>query len=228
MSLLFPSNALWIVLQDGEEESARLPLHPEEVHLGERYRHPVRRESFYLGRKAARKVLRELGIADHVPVLKGQGEEPLWPPGIVGSIAHSGSFAAAVVGSHIQYAGLGIDIEMLAKRISFSLSRRLCSPRELEAFSGSSEDRIMQLLKIFSAKEAFYKAAYPTIKRPLGFRDVELHFAEAWLSYFGRIIEPKESEIDLNITGELMIREDLLMSSAVFYRDEEVLEDGSE
>ena len=54
-----------------------------------------RRREFSAGRTCARQALRELGCAD-APIVHNQNGAPLWPPGIVGSITHSNTYAAAV------------------------------------------------------------------------------------------------------------------------------------
>ena len=55
-----------------------------------------RRQEFTAARTCARQALRELGLPE-TAILRGEHREPLWPPGIVGSITHCALYSAAVV-----------------------------------------------------------------------------------------------------------------------------------
>src|SRR5437016_3123123 len=101
------------------------PLHPlEESALGPKAI-ARRREVFALGRAAARDALGELGVVD-VAIGRGEAGQPVWPPGIVGAISHSADVAVALVGRQAEYAGLGIDIEDLARGPSARAARLVC------------------------------------------------------------------------------------------------------
>jgi 4'-phosphopantetheinyl transferase EntD len=55
-----------------------------------------RRREFRTVRLCARRALRELNLAP-VAVLSGEHREPLWPPGVVGSMTHCTGYRAAAV-----------------------------------------------------------------------------------------------------------------------------------
>ena len=55
-----------------------------------------RQVEFFAGRLCARMILDAYGLERHV-VATGKQREPLWPEGFVGSITHSGGYAAAIV-----------------------------------------------------------------------------------------------------------------------------------
>src|SRR4051794_10899097 len=58
---------------------------------------PKRRREFALGRACARAALKGLGHGDAV-IGKSANGAPIWPDGIIGSITHTASYAAALVG----------------------------------------------------------------------------------------------------------------------------------
>jgi len=147
------------------------PLYPLEAEALGPLAAERRRLFFALGRAAAHDALDELGIRP-VPVGRAAGGEPLWPAGIVGAISHSRDLAVAVVGRRTDYAGLGVDIEELARGPSPRAARLICRPREMEWVD--PEAGTTRLAMLFSAKEAVFKAAYPIEQVWLGFADAEL------------------------------------------------------
>lgn len=126
---------------------------------------------FRSGRACAHAAMRGLGRAAS-PVLRGGDREPLWPTGIVGSISHSQTFAAAAVGRADAYAAIGLDVESDAA-VEQAFARRVCSARELArcAELGPTEELAAV---VFSAKESAYKAQYPLSKAVLYWRDLEV------------------------------------------------------
>ena len=121
---------------------------------------------FATGRHVARAALRRIGVA--ACEIPRNGRLPVWPPSAVGSIAHTESLAAAIVGPATGHDGLGIDIEGRTA-VSPEVAERVLSPAE-RAWLPAPEWRTM----VFSGKEAIYKAVYPLTGEFLGFRDVEL------------------------------------------------------
>jgi len=61
-------------------------------------------------RIAAREIVRALGRGD-VAIPRSASGAPLWPQGLVGSLAHDDTVALAAVASAREFAGLGIDVE---------------------------------------------------------------------------------------------------------------------
>ncbi len=116
-----------------------------------------RRREFVSGRLCARRALDRLGV-EPCAIPRGARGEPLWPPGVVGSITHRAHYRACALASSIHLAALGIDAERNAplsdgvwERIAFGAEREL--PREVDGV------RLDALL--FSAKESLYKAWFP-------------------------------------------------------------------
>lgn len=140
-----------------------------------------RRWQFALGRASARDALLDLGI-DPAPIGRGDGGEPIWPAGVVGSITHTAGVAAAVVGRRTHFDGLGLDIERVHASLSAPAAARVCTQRELEWVrrEGGAEVRA---LMVFSAKEALFKALYPIERVWLEFHDAELDWNDEVLGF---------------------------------------------
>ena len=152
-------------------------LMPEEEHL----LGPVsekRRREFSAGRACARRCMLALD-RETAPVLIGAGREPQWPAGLVGSITHTGSFAAAALGPTTALRGIGLDAEPDAplprgvlERISTVDERRWV--RRVDPAAVPHAGRLL-----FSAKEATYKVWYPLANRWLDFGEVSIEFDES-------------------------------------------------
>ncbi|SNR75085.1 4'-phosphopantetheinyl transferase family protein [Puniceibacterium sediminis] len=104
----------------------------------------------------------------------GPDRAPVWPTGIIGSLTHSPARVICVAGPADRYDGLGIDIEpAVPPRDSLTLAPRIFCPEELALVEPTSWAEAGFTL-IFSAKEAIYKAVYPTIRRFADFHEVRL------------------------------------------------------
>lgn len=134
--------------------------------------HPTRRLHVMLGRAAARDALRRLGIKP-VAIGRGRGGEPLWPDGVVGSIAHTGHLAVAVAGRTRDYRGIGMDVERLDRRLSDGAIQHVCTPAELRWVRAGADAR-RRALQLFSSKEAIFKAVFSATSIGLGYLDAEL------------------------------------------------------
>ncbi len=130
-----------------------------------------RRREFVTGRACARRALRGLGIAP-VAIPNGERGEPVWPPGVVGSITHCAGYRACAVARAEDVLALGVDAEVheplpdgVLEQVVFG--RELAIARDRGA--GVCFDRLL-----FSAKEAVYKAWFPLARRWLGFEDADV------------------------------------------------------
>lgn len=118
------------------------------------------------GRRLAHDLLRRLGQAD-LAVLRGSHGSPIWPNGIVGSIAHDEELAVAVAAPAGALRSVGVDIEP-----------PLPLPDDLRPVVLTALDRLGDLdpgmggRVLFAVKEAVYKAAFPLDGRVLGFEDI--------------------------------------------------------
>lgn len=139
---------------------------------------PKRRREFTLGRQAAHQALARLDYAASLPVLHGPQREPLWPEGVVGSITHTATAAAAAVARSADCAAIGIDLETIARpkaRLQVHcLAPRLATPTELCWINGKDADPDLRTLQLFSAKESVFKAFFPLCRTWFGFQTVTL------------------------------------------------------
>ncbi len=166
MDELLPSSAITVEGGEGEDDGAELL--PEEK--GELVRMVVkRRREFVAGRTCARRALARLGWPGF-PLLVGSGREPLWPPGVVGSITHCAGYCACTVAPASQLLSVGIDAELNAP-LPADVVPLVCAERELASLPALPGVYWPTLL--FSAKEAVFKAWYPLTHRWLDFLDAD-------------------------------------------------------
>ena len=129
-----------------------------------------RRRATGAARILARELLCQLGCPRTTALPKSASGAPIWPTGIIGSLAHDPRFAIAAVGKRDDVAALGIDIEP-AENLPFELDL-IATPKErLSVISSRHGGRLL-----FTAKEAVYKAVYPLDKVFLEHHDVEIDF----------------------------------------------------
>jgi 4'-phosphopantetheinyl transferase EntD len=167
LGAIFPPGVRWAVLT---EPPADFALLPEEQDFT---RHLVakRFREFVLGRACARSALVSLGAGGKA-IPTGPNREPVWPPGVVGSITHVRGLAAAVVGRQETFASLGLDIESAAP-LEAELVARICRPDEISRMSPPGE--LPALAKrSFSIKESIYKCLWPLLREFLDFGDIEI------------------------------------------------------
>ncbi|MEY2683197.1 MAG: hypothetical protein RJA09_341 [Pseudomonadota bacterium] len=121
---------------------------------------PKRVAEFAAGRQCAHEAMRELGVPDHVPLLRGPHREPVWPSGLLGSLTHTEGYCAAVVGRCTDCAGLGIDAERLGS-VETDLWPHVFVEAETAALRAlDATDRATLSTVLFSAKEAFFKSQF--------------------------------------------------------------------
>lgn len=136
-----------------------------------------RRGEFRTVRHCARQAMRKLGLPP-AAVLPGEHREPLWPPGVVGSMTHCAGYRAAALACGRDMLTIGIDAEPhqpLPPDVLgvIALAEEKVRISELTAAHGALHwDRIL-----FCAKETVYKAWFPLMQRWLGFHDASLTIA---------------------------------------------------
>jgi 4'-phosphopantetheinyl transferase EntD len=145
-------------------------LLPEEASAFERSAIQVRRASG-AARMVARSLLHRLGH-EMTALPKSLGGAPIWPKGVLGSLAHDSRVAVAAVGTCENLEGVGIDVEP-AELLPADLLHLVTTPRERAVIeSDPYRGRLF-----FVAKEAAYKAVYPLDQALLGHHDVEVDLA---------------------------------------------------
>jgi 4'-phosphopantetheinyl transferase EntD len=165
-------------IQPGDED-ALLPA--EQASIPSRL--AARRRASGAARIVARQLLDQLGYA-RCPIPKGAGGEPIWPPGMTGSLAHDDQFAVAAVGRAGDIGAIGIDIEP-ATPLPREMIALVATPRELGDIGADP----VQLKLLFAAKEAVYKAQFPRDRAFLEFQDIEVDLARGQaVTRSGRIV----------------------------------------
>jgi len=149
-----------------------------------------RRREFATGRVCARRALARLGVAASSLPSGGRGQ-PLWPPGIAGSITHCDGYRGCAVARTADLAAVGIDAEPHAP-LPGGLLADVALPHESAAIGRLSQaspgihwDRLL-----FSAKEAVFKAWYPLTERELEFEDAAIRFASRAGRFEARLLVP--------------------------------------
>lgn len=148
-------------------------LYPEEeAALGQAVE--KRRREFVTARACARDALARLGIAEG-PIPTGSRGEPVWPPGVVGSITHCTGYRACALGRAEDLLTIGIDAEVneplpagLVADIALSEEREWIARLRGEE-PGVCWDRLL-----FTIKESIYKAWFPLTRSWLGFEDASV------------------------------------------------------
>ena len=105
---------------------------------------------------------------------RGKNREPIWPPGIVGSISHTERYCGVAVGKKNKIDSLGLDVEHAGK-IKEDCWKLIFTRNELAWISSLSKDRWKEnATLLFSAKECLYKCQYTISKKWLDFHDVTI------------------------------------------------------
>jgi 4'-phosphopantetheinyl transferase EntD len=152
------------IIADGDESA----LLPEEIGAFAGSVTKVRRASG-AARLVARQLLPRLGCAPRA-IPKSTAGMPLFPDGIVGSLAHDSKMAVAAAAAKSQFLSVGVDIEP-AEPLEPGLLEIIATARERER---ASYDPFRGRL-LFSIKEAIYKAVYPLDGVFLDHHDVEVN-----------------------------------------------------
>ena len=100
---------------------------------------------------------------------------PIWPDGVVGSITHTGDFAAAAVARAADIAGLGIDSEQIIDPAAARDIADICMVDEAMLFKAAHGRSFCEFCTfVFSAKEAVFKCLFPLTRKFLEFSDVRI------------------------------------------------------
>jgi 4'-phosphopantetheinyl transferase EntD len=135
-------------------------------------------------RIVARQLLTQLGYAN-CALPKGPAGAPVWPAGIVGSLAHDSRVAVAAVGMRADVGALGIDVEP-AECLPSELLDLVATPQERLNLG----DDVYRGRLLFVAKEAVYKAVHPLDQTFLEHHDVEVDLSERKaVIRSGRVVE---------------------------------------
>ena len=131
---------------------------------------PRRRDEYRSGRACARRALAHLGCPPgSLPA--DPRRLPAWPAGFLGSISHGAGTCVAQAARSDDFLGLGIDVEA-SDALGPHLVATIARPDEWPSIMrGAACGRVAAAL-CFSAKEAVYKAYFPSTAAYLDFHDV--------------------------------------------------------
>lgn len=134
-----------------------------------------RRAEFLAGRLCAVTALRIFGSEAKSPA-SGSSRQPIWCSDIVGSITHTDTAAAALVGSSSRYLGVGIDCEVLVDdSVHKNLRDEVLTLRERELYERlADDDQSLFFTTVFSAKESLFKALFSSVGFYFDFHDAEV------------------------------------------------------
>lgn len=142
----------------------------------------TRSREYSAGRMAASDALAQLHVFGQ-PVIQGQDRAPIWPAGIVGSIAHTSTHCLAVAAQACDIESIGIDIEPNCD-LNLDLTHEICTFKELEWLDQQPLLQRGKLARlIFSAKECAYKCQYPLTHEIFGFDTLHIQIDQATSSF---------------------------------------------
>lgn len=122
-------------------------------------------------RIVARGLMVQLGqVQQAVP--KAASGAPIWPAGLVGSLAHSSQVAVAAMARRADFSSVGIDVEP-AEPLDADLLNLVATADERTAIASDP----YQGRLLFTIKEAVYKSVYPLDGTFLEHHDVEVNLA---------------------------------------------------
>ncbi len=130
-----------------------------------------RRRASGAARRVARELMNSVGFAN-LPILRSTFGAPIWPAGVVGSMAHDDRIAVAAVGLRRDLDAVGIDIEPVMP-LPPDMFELIATPQERRAIAGNP----LGTKLLFVIKEAVYKAAYPLDHKFLDFHDIDIDLA---------------------------------------------------
>jgi enterobactin synthetase component D len=138
---------------------------------------------------------------------------PQWPEGIVGSITHSVSIAAAVVARSTRWAGLGIDCERLMNdQKADDVVAMILPEAEHVRHVGAGDERMAWgtfVSAAFSAKESVYKCLAPITRTFFDFSAVRLDAVDPARGRMSlRVVERLGPGIDTGLLLEAHFRVD--------------------
>jgi enterobactin synthetase component D len=172
---------------DNTDAAFALPLSAEmRSRLPQALRHATQRRQreFLAGRWCAKQALQCLGAGSTHVAMAGD-RAPIWPDGVVGSITHTGDFAAAAVAWAADITALGIDSEQIIDPAAARDIADICMVDEATLFKAAHGRSFCEFCTlVFSAKEAVFKCLFPLTRKFLEFSDVRITSIDWHRRYF--------------------------------------------
>ena len=133
-----------------------------------------RQAEYLAGRITALGTLNTLGFrVQDIPI--GPHRSPLWPNDVRGSLTHTKTQTLCAVSRASDYHCIGIDMEnWLPQAVVKEIKYRVINLREETVLQSSGMDFCRAFTLALSAKESFFKAAYPSLGYYFDFNSVDL------------------------------------------------------
>jgi hypothetical protein len=131
------------VLISSYEGISKVEIHADEARYASTLGSEKRREEFIAGRRLIR-----VALGDIDPVLPSENRAPLFPSGMYGSLSHSEGYIGF---AHAKANPIGLDLQV-HRDVSDGFRKRI--------YASKAEEHI-EPVRLFSAKEAAYKALTP-------------------------------------------------------------------
>lgn len=132
-----------------------------------------RKAQFLAGRYCAAHVLKRLGSPASVGICNDRS--PAWPKGITGSISHTGDQAVAAATRNSNVLGVGVDIEdQITPDTAQEIQHHILNDSEWHWLELPDMKPTEALTLIFSVKESFFKALYPSVNAFFGFDTISV------------------------------------------------------
>ena len=171
-----------------------------------------RQSEFSTGRMLTARALREFGVPV-AAILRGPMNEPIWPPGITGSITHTTDICMVAVAATRHLVGLGIDIE--ANRPEFDdIAHLILRPEERQLAAAQALPAKDAVRLVFGAKESLYKAVHGRARRFVDFQEVRIEFEPDSSSFVA--IAPDDQNLDAIVeqgTGRYLVVDDIVFAT---------------
>jgi 4'-phosphopantetheinyl transferase EntD len=188
-------------------------LFPEEEGI---VRHAVerRRREFAAGRAVARMALERLGYPPS-PIITGPNREPVWPPGLVGSITHCAGYCAAALAPRDVLLGLGIDAEP-NEPLPGEVLRMIALDAERTWLEQTTDGSVCWDRLLFSAKESVFKAWFPLTRLWLDFTGAHVVFDPPNRAFHAVLVDDRfnhgTESID-RMDGRYVVQEGLVLTA---------------
>lgn len=133
-----------------------------------------RKAEYLAGRLCAKKALSKLEVSNYA-VHSDKNRCPLWPRHIKGSITHNNNLAIVAVTDNQSALGIGIDIEsIISAKVINEIEQTVLFDDEFGLLMLNDVTREILFSLIYSIKETFFKAAYPSTGYLFGFDAVKV------------------------------------------------------
>lgn len=160
-----------------------------------------RQAEFATTRECARRALQRLGYLPRgIPV--GAHREPIWPPGVVGSLTHGAGLSAAAVAPKSACRSVGIDVEHNRALPAGALALAAAAPERSALASLASSGLIIAWDRLlFSAKEAIFKAWFPITGTWLDFTECTVSIDAPAARFRGVLHTERDTHSEYGITA---------------------------